>query len=145
MKIVIINGPNLNLQGVREPEVYGRQTFAEMVEGLRMDFLQVDIEYYQSNVEGELINKIQEVGFACDGMIVNMGGYSHTSVAIHDALKSVPAKAVEVHLSNIFAREEYRHRSLITDVCMGMICGLGMDGYRLAVEFLIGKYYYGKE
>ena len=145
MKIVIINGPNLNLQWVREPEVYGRQTFAEMVEGLRMDFLQVDIEYYQSNVEGELINKIQEVGFACDGMIVNMGGYSHTSVAIHDALKSVPAKAVEVHLSNIFAREEYRHRSLITDVCMGMICGLGMDGYRLAVELLIGKYYYGKE
>lgn len=139
MKIVIINGPNLNLQGIREPEVYGTQTFEAKVEELRRSFPQLDIEYYQSNIEGELIDKIHQVGFVSDGIIVNLGGYSHTSVALHDALKSVPAPAVEVHVSNIFSREEFRHHSLITSACRGMICGMGMDGYRLAIESFIRK------
>lgn len=139
MKIVIINGPNLNLQGIREPEVYGTQTFEAKVEELRRSFPQLDIEYYQSNIEGELIDKIHQVGFESDGIIVNLGGYSHTSVALHDALKSVPAPAVEVHVSNIFSREEFRHHSLITSACRGMICGMGMDGYRLAIESFIRK------
>lgn len=136
MKIAIINGPNLNLQGIREPEVYGRQTFEDEVQRLKKLFPQLTLEYFQSNVEGELINMIHQVGFSTDGIVANMGGYSHTSVAIRDALASVPAPTIEVHISNIFAREEYRHHSLITSACKGMICGLGMEGYRLAIEFL---------
>lgn len=137
-RIEIVNGPNLNLTGLREPEVYGSTTMEECVEGLRAKFPEVEIAYYQSNVEGELIDEIQRAGFACDGLILNLGGYSHTSVALRDALLAVPAKKVEVHLSNIFAREDYRHHSLVTSACKGMICGLGLEGYELAIRALLG-------
>ena len=137
-RIEIVNGPNLNLTGVREPEVYGSTTMEECVEGLRAKFPEVEIVYYQSNVEGELIDEIQRAGFVCDGLILNLGGYSHTSVALRDALLAVPAKKVEVHLSNIFAREDYRHHSLVTSACKGMICGLGLEGYELAIRALLG-------
>lgn len=136
-KIEIINGPNLNLTGKREPEVYGSTTMEEYLEGLRKHFPEVEITYYQSNVEGELIDRIQQVGFRYDGIIVNLGGYSHTSVALRDALLAVPAPKVEVHLSNIFAREDYRHHSLITSACRGMVCGLGLMGYELALRALL--------
>ena len=135
--IEIINGPNLNLTGVREPEVYGSTTMEEYLDGLRKAFPEVEITYYQSNVEGELIDEIQRAGYACDGLIVNLGGYSHTSVALRDALLAVPAPKVEVHLSNIFAREEYRHHSLITSACRGMVCGLGLQGYEMALRAFI--------
>ena len=135
--IEIINGPNLNLTGVREPEVYGTTTMEEYIESLRKMFPEVEISHFQSNVEGELIDRIQQAGFACDGLIVNLGGYSHTSVSLRDALLAVPAQKVEVHLSNIFAREEYRHHSLITSACRGMICGLGLKGYELAIKALL--------
>lgn len=135
--IDIINGPNLNLTGIREPEVYGTTTMEECVDGLRKMFPNVEIGYFQSNVEGELIDRIQQVGFRYDGLIVNLGGYSHTSVALRDALLAVPAPKVEVHLSNIFAREEYRHHSLITSACRGMVCGLGLQGYELALRALL--------
>ena len=136
-KIEIINGPNLNLTGIREPEVYGTVTMEEYIDSLRKRFPEVEIGYYQSNVEGELIDEIQRAGYACDGLIVNLGGYSHTSVALRDALLSVPAPKIEVHLSNIFTREEYRHHSLITSACRGMICGLGLRGYELALSALL--------
>lgn len=135
--IDIINGANLNLTGIREPEVYGSTTMEEYVETLRKQFPDVGIGYYQSNVEGELVDRIQQVGFRCDGIIVNLGGYSHTSVVLRDALLAVPAPKVEVHLSNIFAREEYRHHSLVTSACRGMVCGLGLQGYELAVRALL--------
>lgn len=135
--IEIINGPNLNLTGLREPEVYGKVTMDECVGALRKQFPEVEIGYFQSNVEGELVSRIQQVGFSCDGIIVNLGGYSHTSVALRDALLAVPAPKVEVHLSNIFAREEYRHHSLITSACRGMVCGLGLQGYELALRALL--------
>ncbi|MBQ6741615.1 MAG: type II 3-dehydroquinate dehydratase [Bacteroidales bacterium] len=136
-KIAIINGPNLNLTGRREPEVYGTTTMEEVIDGLRQMFPDVEIGYYQSNVEGELIDRIHQVGFTSDGLIVNLGGYSHTSVALRDALLAVPAPKVEVHISNIFAREDYRHKSLITSACRGMVCGLGLQGYELAIRALL--------
>ena len=135
--IEIINGPNLNLTGRREPEVYGTTTMEEYLDGLRKQFPEVEITYYQSNVEGELIDRIQQTGFRYDGLIVNLGGYSHTSVALRDTLLAVPAPKVEVHLSNIFAREEYRHHSLITSACRGMVCGLGLQGYEFALRALL--------
>lgn len=135
--IAIINGPNINMTGRREPEIYGSQSLEVFMETLRRRFPEVEIGHYQSNVEGELINYIQQVGFSSDGMIVNLGGYSHTSVALRDALLAVPAPAIEVHISNIFAREEYRHHSLVTSACRGMICGLGMEGYALAMRALL--------
>ena len=135
--IEIINGPNLNLTGRREPEIYGSVTMEQYLDELRHSFPEVQIGYYQSNVEGEIINRIHEVGFSADGIIINAGGYSHTSVALHDALAAVPAPAIEVHLSNIFAREEYRHHSLLTSACRGIICGLGLKGYELAVNALL--------
>ena len=135
--IAIINGPNLNLTGRREPEVYGNTTMEEAVAALKDKFPDVEITYYQSNVEGELIDSIQEYGYTCDGLIVNLGGYSHTSVALRDALLAVPAPKVEVHLSNIFAREDYRHHSLVTSACRGMVCGLGLQGYELALRALV--------
>lgn len=135
--IEIINGPNLNLTGRREPEIYGSVTMEQYLDELRQSFPEVQIGYYQSNVEGEIINRIHEVGFSADGIIINAGGYSHTSVALHDALAAVPAPAIEVHLSNIFAREEYRHHSLLTSACRGIICGLGLNGYKLAVNALL--------
>lgn len=137
-RIVIVNGPNLNLTGRREPEVYGNTTIEQYLGQLRNAFPWVEIGYCQSNVEGELINMIQAAGFAADGLVVNLGGYSHTSVALRDALLAVPAPAIEVHLSNIFAREDYRHHSLITSACRGMVCGLGLKGYELAVRALLG-------
>ena len=138
-KIEIINGPNLNLTGHREQEVYGTTTMEEYLESLRAMFPEVEISYYQSNVEGELIDRIQQAGFSVDGLIVNFGGYSHTSVALRDALLAVPAHTVEVHLSNIFAREDYRHHSFITSACRGMVCGLGLKGYELAIRSLIER------
>ena len=135
-RIEIINGPNLNLTGLREPELYGTTTMEEYVEALRKQFPNVEIAYYQSNVEGELVSEIQRAGFVADGLIVNLGGYSHTSVALCDALLAVPAAKIEVHMSNIFAREEYRHHSFVTSACRGMVCGLGLQGYSLALQAL---------
>jgi len=133
-RIEIINGPNLNLTGQRQPEIYGTVTMEQMVAGLRERFPQVEIGYYQSNVEGEIINRLHEVGFSADGIVLNAGGYSHTSVAIHDAIAAITSPIIEVHISNIFAREEYRRHSLLSDVCKGVICGLGLEGYRFAIE-----------
>ena len=138
-RIEIINGPNLNLTGQRQPEIYGTVTMEQMVAGLRERFPQVEIGYYQSNVEGEIINRLHEVGFSVDGIVLNAGGYSHTSVAIHDAIAAITSPVIEVHISNIFAREEYRRHSLLSDVCKGVICGLGLEGYRFAVEALLGN------
>ena len=139
--IEIINGPNLNLTGKREPAIYGNTTMEEMVDALRRRFPDVEIGYYQSNVEGEIINRLHEVGFSAQGIILNAGGYSHNSVAIHDAIAAITTPVIEVHISNIFAREEYRRHSLLSDVCRGVICGLGLEGYRFAVEsFLKDKH-----
>ena len=140
MKIQIINGPNLNLLGVREPAVYGNSSFSEYFEKLCQIYSDIELNYYQSNVEGELINKIQECGFDFDGIVLNAGGYTHTSVAIRDAIKAVHTPVVEVHISNVHAREEFRHHSMITAVCEGVIAGFGMDSYRLAIEALKYKH-----
>lgn len=137
--IEIINGPNLNLTGLREPSIYGQTTMDEMVTELKQQFPDVAIGYYQSNVEGELINRLQAVGFTADGIVLNAGGYSHTSVAIHDAVAAITSPVVEVHISNIYAREEYRRHSLLSDVCRGVVCGLGLAGYRFAIEYLTGR------
>lgn len=134
MRIQIINGPNLNLLGVREPTVYGQDNFNDFLTRLRTAYPDIEIGYYQSNIEGELIDKIQESGFGSDGIILNAGGYTHTSVAIRDAIKAVSAPVVEVHISNVHAREEFRHHSMLTAVCLGVIAGFGLDSYRLAVE-----------
>jgi 3-dehydroquinate dehydratase-2 len=137
MKIQIINGPNLNLLGKREPETYGSQTFEDYFELLKKRFPEIELHYYQSNVEGELINKIHEVGFSFDGIILNAGAYTHTSVALHDALAAIKTPVIEVHISNVYAREEFRHKSLITSKCRGLITGFGMEGYAMAIQFLI--------
>lgn len=137
MKIQIINGPNLNLLGKREPEVYGNKTFDAFYEELKKRFPNASFSYYQSNVEGEIINKLQETGFSADGIILNAGAYTHTSIAIHDAIASIKTPVVEVHISNIYAREEFRHTSLITSKCAGLITGFGMEGYALAVQWLL--------
>ena len=134
MKLIIINGPNLNLLGVREPSVYGSQSFVDYLEALKKKFPSVQIEYFQSNVEGEIINKLHEVGFTLDGIILNAGGYTHTSVAIADAITAIKTPVIELHISNIYAREEFRHNSLIAGKCKGSISGFGLDSYRLAVE-----------
>ena len=134
MKIQIINGPNLNLLGKREKDIYGEMDFDEYLKLLKDHFDNVEIDYYQSNVEGEIINKIQEIGFKYDGIVLNAGGYTHTSVAIADAIAAVNTPVVEVHISNVFAREEFRHTSLIGAKCLGSISGFGLDSYRLAIE-----------
>jgi 3-dehydroquinate dehydratase II len=139
MKIIIINGPNLNLLGKREPEKYGSQTFEDYLLSLKKSFPEIDFHYFQSNVEGELINEIQRVGFSFDGIILNAGGYTHTSVAISDAIASVKTPVIEVHITNIMAREEFRHSSLIARSCAGSVAGFGLDSYRLAVEAIILK------
>ena len=139
MKIIIINGPNLNLLGKREKEVYGDEKFETFLDKLKNEFSGVDIAYFQSNVEGELINMIHETGFTYDGIILNAGAYTHTSVAIRDAIAAVTTGVIEVHLSNIFARESFRHESLIAPKCIGSISGLGMDSYRLALLYFSGK------
>ena len=136
MKIQIINGPNLNLLGTREKDIYGEITFEEYLKLLHEHYGNIQIDYYQSNVEGEIINKLHETGFHYDGIILNAGGYTHTSVAIADAIKAIKSPVVEVHISNVFAREEYRHKSLIASECIGSISGFGLDSYRLALESL---------
>lgn len=137
MKIQIINGPNLNLLGVREESIYGSRDFDNYFESLKQRFPNATLHYFQSNVEGELINKIHEVGFSFDGIVLNAGAYTHTSVALHDALGAVKTKTVEVHISNIYAREEYRHKSLITSKCIGLISGFGLEGYAMAIRYLL--------
>lgn len=134
MKIQIINGPNLNLLGVREPGIYGNLSFDQYIPQLREMFGIIHIDYYQSNVEGELVNKLHEVGFDYDGIVLNGGAYTHTSVAIADAIAAIKTPVIEVHISNIYAREEYRHVSLTGKNCKGVLTGFGMDGYRLAIE-----------
>lgn len=133
MHISIINGPNLNLLGIREKSIYGETSFEDYLEKLKAQFPDIRFSYFQSNVEGEIINKLHEAGFSIDGIILNAGGYTHTSVSIGDAVKSIETPVVEVHVSNIFAREEYRHTSLIAPVAVGSIIGFGLDSYRLAV------------
>lgn len=136
-QILVLNGPNLNLLGRREPEIYGDNSMETYMTALQERFPEVALTYYQSNVEGEIINKLQEVGFSYDGVVLNAGAYTHTSVAIHDAIKAIDAPVVEVHISNVYQRETYRHTSLITGACVGVIGGFGMDSYRLAVEALL--------
>lgn len=136
-KIQIINGPNLNLLGKREPTVYGNRSFEDYLDTLRARYPECEIAYYQSNVEGELINKIHEVGFTYDGIILNAGAYTHTSIALHDAIKAVTTPVVEVHISNVHARESFRHVSMLSAACKGVILGFGLDSYRLAVESLL--------
>jgi len=134
--IVIINGPNLNLLGMRETSIYGNAFFNDYLVKLREHFPDVTIDYFQSNVEGELINKLHEEGFKADGIILNAGGYTHTSVAMGDAILAINAPVIEVHISNVFAREDFRHTSYIAPACAGSISGFGLDGYRLAMESL---------
>jgi 3-dehydroquinate dehydratase II len=134
VKIIIINGPNLNLLGVREPSVYGNECFEDYLRILRSTYPDITIDYFQSNVEGELINTLHQTGFCHDGIVLNAGAYTHTSVAIADAISAIKTPVVEVHISNLFAREAYRHTSYITPVCKGSIGGFGLDSYRLAIE-----------
>jgi len=134
MKILIINGPNLNLLGVREKSVYGSASFEDYLEILKSTYPDDEIIYFQSNVEGEIINKIHEVGFSIDGIIINAGGYTHTSVAIRDAVSAIKTPVVEVHISNILNREEFRHQSMLSPVCKGSIFGFGLNSYRLGIE-----------
>ena len=154
MKILIVNGPNLNLLGQREPGIYGSQTFEDYLEKLRRRYADVEIEYYQSNVEGLLIDKMQEAGFLnsptpnpspegrgegsgiVDGIVLNAGAYTHTSIALHDCIRSLKCPVIEVHISNVHLREEFRHHSYISSACKGVICGFGLDSYRLAIEAL---------
>lgn len=137
MHIAIINGPNLNLLGKREPEVYGSQTFENYFEELKSKFPDVIFNYFQSNVEGELIDQIQKMGNECDGIVLNAAAYTHTSVGLGDAVSAIKTPVVEVHISNIYAREEYRHHSFLTGKCKGVISGLGLKGYDLAIESLL--------
>lgn len=137
MKILIINGPNLNLLGKREPEIYGSMSFEEYFENLKVKFPEIDLQYYQSNIEGNLIDKIHEVGFSFDAILLNAGGYTHTSVAISDAIASVKTPVLEIHISNIYKREEFRHKSIISKECIGMISGLGLLGYELGIYYFL--------
>lgn len=137
MKILILNGPNLNLLGVREPGIYGDSSFEAYLPKLRQSFPDVEIEYYQSNIEGEMINKLQEVGFTYDGVVLNAGAYTHTSIALHDCIRSLRCPVIEVHISNVHTREEFRHHSMISAACRGVICGFGLDSYRLGVSALV--------
>jgi 3-dehydroquinate dehydratase-2 len=139
MKIQIINGPNLNLLGKRETSIYGSQSFEDFLEKLKVRFPEIELYYYQSNVEGEIVNKLHEVGFSFDGIILNAGAYTHTSIAIHDAVGGIKTPVVEVHISNVHAREEFRHKSLITSKAAGMLTGFGMEGYAMAIGYLINK------
>ncbi len=139
MKILIINGPNLNLLGRREPEIYGNRTFEEFLEELRGQFPAVELDYFQSNHEGFLLDKLHEVGFSVDGIVLNAGALTHTSIALADAVAAIPAPVVEVHISNIHARETFRHHSFLSAKCVGSIIGLGLTGYRLAVEYFFSR------
>ena len=137
MRIQIINGPNINLLGKREPSIYGSSTFEDCLVGLKSRYPDVSLDYFQSNIEGELIDKIQEVGFDVDGIVLNAGAYTHTSIALQDAIRAITAPVIEVHISNVHARESFRHVSMIACACRGVICGFGLDSYRLAVEALL--------
>ena len=139
MNILIINGPNLNLLGKREPDVYGNTSFEDYFLQLKNQFKEVNFSYFQSNVEGELINKLHEVGFSIDGIIMNAGAYTHTSIGIADAIAGITSPAVEVHISNVYAREEFRHQSLMAKNCVGVIAGLGLKSYELAVHYFSTK------
>ena len=137
MKILIINGPNLNLLGRREPDIYGHASFDDYLQQLRQRYPEVELHYYQSNVEGLLIDEMQRVGFHFDGIVLNAGAYTHTSVALHDCIRAITCPVIEVHISNVHQRETFRHTSLISAACKGVICGFGLDSYRLAVEALL--------
>jgi 3-dehydroquinate dehydratase-2 len=137
MKILLINGPNLNLLGIRETSIYGNLSFIDYFQGLKSRFPGIALEYFQSNIEGELINKIHERGFDCDGIIINAGAYTHTSIAIRDAISGVKTPVIEVHISNILTRESFRHESIIGAVCIGSILGFGLDSYRLGIEAIL--------
>jgi len=135
--IQIINGPNLNLLGEREPSVYGNKSFNNFFDELKKQFPDVKLEYFQSNSEGEIIDKLQEIGFSFDGIILNAGAYTHTSIAISDAIRSIKSPVIEVHISNVFQRESYSHHSYLSEVCKGCIIGFGLNSYRLAVEAIL--------
>ena len=137
MKIAIINGPNLNLLGKREPGIYGNSSFEEYFVTLQELFPAVELTYYQNNIEGELINHLHEIGFSYDGILLNAGAYTHTSVAIRDAIAAIKTPVIEIHISNVYAREEFRHHSMIAPKCVGSICGMGMKGYALGVSYFI--------
>lgn len=137
MQIAIINGPNLNLLGKREPGIYGSESFEDYFQQLQQAFPAVQFSYFQNNVEGEIINYLHQVGFSYDGILLNAGGYTHTSVAIRDAIAAIKTPVIEIHISNVYAREEFRHTSLIAPKCVGSICGLGMKGYKLGVEYFL--------
>ena len=139
MKLIIINGPNLNLLGIREKEIYGETSFEEYLSTLKSKFKDVELKFFQSNHEGELIEKIQEVGFSYEGIIINAGGFTHTSVALRDAIASVKSPAIEVHISNILNREDFRKKSFLSDVCRGKISGLGLKGYEFAVDYFLSQ------
>lgn len=139
MQIIIINGPNLNLLGTREPDTYGETSFQIYFEQLKTVFPTLEIHYYQSNVEGEIINKLHEVGFTYDGIVLNAGGYTHTSVAISDAIAAIEVPVVEVHISNVHAREDYRHHSLLAKNCKGIVTGFGLKSYEMAVDSFLSK------
>lgn len=138
-KIQIINGPNLNLLGVREPGIYGSSSFENYLPRLRAQFPDIQIDYYQSNIEGELIDKMQQVGFEYDGIVLNAGAYTHTSIALQDCIRSLKAPVVEVHISNVHQREEFRHHSYISAACLGVICGFGLAGYAMAIEGILAQ------
>ena len=133
-KIIVINGPNLNLLGKREPKTYGDKSFDSYFKELEVEFPFLELTSFQSNVEGEIINKIQEIGFSLDGIVLNAGGYTHTSVAIADAIAAIKTPVIEVHISNVYAREEYRHQSLMAKNCKGVIAGFGLDSYKMAIN-----------
>ncbi len=137
MKIIIINGPNLNLLGVREPEIYGQSSFEEYLITLRQHFPAIEIAYFQSNIEGEIINKIHEVGFSYDGILLNAGAYTHTSIAIGDAVAAIKTPVIEVHISNVFSRESFRHVSFIAPYAKGIIAGFGLNAYQIAIQSLL--------
>lgn len=143
MKILIMNGPNLNLLGQREPGIYGSESFEQYLAALRQRYPDVEFDYFQSNIEGELINKLQQSGFlaqpVADGIVLNAGAYTHTSIALHDCIRSLKSPVIEVHISNVHQREEFRHHSYLSPVCRGVICGFGLDSYRLAVEAIIAR------
>jgi 3-dehydroquinate dehydratase-2 len=139
MKIAIINGPNLNLLGIREKNIYGEKKFEIYFEDLKLKFSKIKLEYFQSNIEGEIINFLHRVGFEFDGIIINAGAYTHTSVAIRDAISGIKTPVVEIHISNILTRENFRHESIIGPVCVGTIMGFGLDSYRLGIESFLKK------
>ena len=139
MRIQIINGPNINLLGKREPSIYGAVSFDTYLNTLKNSYPDISFSYYQSNIEGELINKIHDVGFDFDGIILNAGAYTHTSIALQDAIRAITAAVIEVHISNVHKREEFRHKSMISCACIGVICGFGLNSYRLGVEALIDR------